>query len=164
MSLTTDGSISQYERLIAGTPYWRERKLVTFSSLRKLSFTNALPRRQLLSFCTLVACCNCSGVMIFSFTRRSPSLWDMPRSPIYPAENGGPDDCPARTCACSGEIRGTISGDTNCHLNWVTSKVTLVLVLVLMPLKHGETPQNPYPARTFTGCGALKAMYFRHPA
>ena len=33
----------------------------------------AEPRRQLCSFCTLFACSNCSGVMIFSLTRRSPS-------------------------------------------------------------------------------------------
>src|SRR6266568_6675661 len=117
MSLTTDGSISKYERLIAGTPYWRERKLVTSSSVRKLSFTNALPRRQLVSFCTLVACCNCSGVMIFSLTRRSPSLWDMPRAPVYTAENGTRTVCPARNCTCSGELEGRKSGDTNCHLD-----------------------------------------------
>ena len=32
---------------MAGTPYWRERKLVTSSSVRKPSFTKAEPRRQL---------------------------------------------------------------------------------------------------------------------
>src|SRR6266568_373975 len=90
MSLTTDGSISKYERLIAGTPYWRERKLVTSSSVRKLSFTNALPRRQLDSFCTFVACCNCSGVMIFSLTRRAPSLWDISYAPVLHIDTAQP--------------------------------------------------------------------------
>src|SRR6185437_8286131 len=67
---------------MAGTPYWRERKLVTSSSVRKLSFTNALPRRHCVSFWTLIACCNCSWVMIFSLTRRSPSLWDISNAPV----------------------------------------------------------------------------------
>src|SRR5215467_9510681 len=129
MSFTTEASISKYERLIAGTPYWRERKLVTSSSVRKLSFTRALPRRQFCSFCTLVACCNCSGVMIFSLTRRSPSLWDMPRAPVYTAENGIRTACPGRKCACFRGVRRTQSDDTNCHLDRVTAKVTLVLVL-----------------------------------
>src|SRR6266852_5911982 len=77
---------------MAGTPYCRERKLVTSSSVRKPSLTKAEPRRQLLSFCTFVACTNCSVVMTFSLTRRSPNRCDMPQSPICPL-----DECGLRT-------------------------------------------------------------------
>src|SRR5690349_10165885 len=109
---------------MAGTPYWRERKLVTSSSVRKLSFTNALPRRQLVSFCTLVACCNCSGVMIFSLTRRSPSLWDISRAPVrnYKTVVFGRRRPTAELGASfpkDEDRSAAISGDTNCHLDWV---------------------------------------------
>src|SRR6266567_2519288 len=118
MSLTTDGSISKYERLIAGTPYWRERKLVTSSSLRRLSFTNALPRLQLFSFCTFIACCNCSGVMIFSFTRRSPSLCDMPQSPVCTAVNQHRAfGLAVGNLPNSGSEVTQFRRDTNCHLD-----------------------------------------------
>jgi hypothetical protein len=73
ISLTTTGSISKYERLMAGTPYWRERKLVTSSSERKPNFTSAEASRVRDSFWSLVACSNCSVVMTFSLTSRSPS-------------------------------------------------------------------------------------------
>src|SRR5260370_25897036 len=66
---------------MAGTPYWRERKLVTSSSERKPSFTRTDPRRSfhLASFCVLSACSNCSGEMTFSLTKRSPRRCDIPR-------------------------------------------------------------------------------------
>src|SRR6266496_746558 len=120
---------------MAGTPYCRERKFVTSSSLRMLSFTNALPRRQLVSFCTFVACCNCSGVMIFSLTRRSPSLWDISYAPVLHIDTAQPlnvgcgtlqqpeHTTAARARICAGE-REPQSDDTNCHLDWVTAKVT----------------------------------------
>src|SRR5215467_15748466 len=64
---------------MAGTPYWRERKLVTSSSLTNPSCTRVEPRRALEppSFCAFSAFSSCSGVMIFSLTRRSPSLCDI---------------------------------------------------------------------------------------
>src|SRR6266478_2595020 len=111
---------------MAGTPYCRERKLVTSSSVRKPSFTKAEPRRQLLSFCTFVACTNCSVVMTFSLTRRSPNRCDMPQSPICPS-----DECGLRT---QRELQLLFQGgevaayrvDRNCQRNWVTVPVTLV--------------------------------------
>src|SRR5205085_11211317 len=81
MSFTTAESISKKERLMAGTPYWRERKLVTSSSERKPSFTSTAPSREPDSFCILTACSNCSGVITFSLTSRSPKRWDMRTSP-----------------------------------------------------------------------------------
>src|SRR4051812_9220010 len=77
MSLTTELSISKNERLMAGTPYCRERKLVTSSSERNPSFTSAEPRRAPDSFWVLSACSSCSGVMTFSLTSRSPRRCDI---------------------------------------------------------------------------------------
>src|SRR5262249_41966297 len=57
----------------------RDRKLVTSSSLTNPSCTRVEPRRALEppSFCAFRAFSSCSGVMIFSLTRRSPSLCDI---------------------------------------------------------------------------------------
>src|SRR5215475_12092419 len=64
---------------MAGTPYWRERKLVTSSSLTNPSDTSVDPRRVFAPFslCARIALSSCSDVMIFSLTRRSPSLCDI---------------------------------------------------------------------------------------
>src|SRR5215471_15833634 len=132
MSFTTAGSISKYDRLMAGTPYWRDRKLVTSSSVRKPSFTSAEPRRQLVSFWTLLACCNCSGVMTFSLTRRSPSRCDI-RSISYrstrPGVVGFPVMCREAACFLGERNGGANRVDTNCQRRRITLKVTLVLDL-----------------------------------
>src|SRR5580658_2103034 len=61
-----------------GTPYWRERKVVTSSSLTKFSFTRQLPRRPPPFFWASSACCNCAAVITPSLTKRSPIRADIP--------------------------------------------------------------------------------------
>src|SRR5258708_4718223 len=111
---------------MAGTPYCRERKLVTSSSVRKPSLTKAEPRRQLLSFCTFVACTNCSVVMTFSLTRRSPNRCDMPVSPICESDENGLRLLREPELPFRGEEVAAYRVDRNCQRNWVTAPVTLV--------------------------------------
>src|ERR1035438_7999780 len=61
-----------------GTPYWRERKVVTSSSLTKFSFTRQLPKRPPPFFWASSAYCNCAAVITPSFTKRSPIRADIP--------------------------------------------------------------------------------------
>src|ERR1017187_519510 len=115
---------------MAGTPYCRERKFVTSSSVRKPSFTKAEPRRVFVSFWVLVACCNCSGVMIFSLTRRSPSLCDIGQSLLSKRRSKtGKVALRSTNALLSWGGKTAYFVDTNCHSRCVTSPVTLVLVL-----------------------------------
>src|SRR5262249_15516103 len=106
---------------MAGTPYWRERKLVTSSSLTNPSCTRVEPRRALwpASFSAFSALSSCSGVMIFSLTRRSPSLCDIfPLSldeeltqMCFPGLWGNSQDRNGKR-----ELGDSVFGDRNCQL------------------------------------------------
>src|ERR1700676_1506562 len=129
---------------MAGTPYWRERKFVTSSSVRKPSFTRAEPRRQFCSFWALMACSNCSGVMIFSLTRRSPSRCDIRRSPIHVVKNAGrvSRHLHEEPLFAVGE-KQCLCVDTNCHSKSITVLVTVVLGLACQMRVARAVLQNP---------------------
>src|SRR3954470_12679239 len=72
ISLMMPGSISNWVRLMEGTPYCLLRSAVISSSLTKPSFSRLYPSFPPLVFWYDNASCNCAGVMRFSFSNKSP--------------------------------------------------------------------------------------------
>src|ERR1017187_2686745 len=85
---------------MAGTPYWRERKLVTSSSERKPNFTRAEARRA-----------------------------GHPAAETYLSCIPTNSEVHAKPLICRGNQRRSIRTDTNCQPNGHSAKVTSVPVL-----------------------------------
>src|SRR6478752_7177254 len=105
---------------MAGTPYWRERKFVTSSSLTNPRCTSVEPRRELgpASRCALSALSSWSDVMIFSLTRRSPNRCDIVR-----ADPGVNFDSNAILAAGRGDSRGHGNNVSRPIVVWLTEIV-----------------------------------------
>ena len=78
MILMMAGSTSKWSRLIEGTPYWRESRLVISSSVTNPRLTKALPILPPFRFWWFSASWSCWGETMFSFSSSSPSLTGIP--------------------------------------------------------------------------------------
>ena len=81
MILMMPGSTSKWSRLIDGTPYWRDSRLVISSSLTNPRLTMAFPILPPLRLAWFSASWSCWGEIMFSFSSSSPSLMGMPTPP-----------------------------------------------------------------------------------